>query len=217
MANLLFNQFDGNSYQSYYGDINPSINKELNFNQNRLTNIGNPTSDNDAISKIYLESITNNLETKKITVGRLILNNLLNDTGQLSINSQDIPLEILQKSWSLELLFKNIVFESIPSNSNLYLICGSSASQGYGLSDVPQYSDPTPSITVSYILPFYALSIYQFYENEYGLTKSFGIAGTNYLVSITSSKAANISWLRFYIGRNYYCSGEIEINLKYSL
>lgn len=54
MANLLFNQFDGNSYSSYYGDISPSINKELNFNRNRLTNVGEPINDNDAITKFYL-------------------------------------------------------------------------------------------------------------------------------------------------------------------
>ena len=54
MANLLFNQFDGNSYSSYYGDVPPSINKELNFNGNRLTNVGEPVNDNDAITKLYL-------------------------------------------------------------------------------------------------------------------------------------------------------------------
>lgn len=58
MANLLFNQFDGNSYSSYYGDINPSINKELNFNRNRLTNIADPTNDGDAVNLKKLKEIT---------------------------------------------------------------------------------------------------------------------------------------------------------------
>lgn len=77
MANLLFNQFDGNSYSSYYGDINPSINKELNFNGNRLTNVGEPINDNDAITKLYLSKTIkktevhtfNNVKTDYINYG----------------------------------------------------------------------------------------------------------------------------------------------------
>lgn len=58
MANLLFNQFDGNSYSSYYGDISPSINKELNFNRNRLTNVGDPINEEDAVNLKKLQRIT---------------------------------------------------------------------------------------------------------------------------------------------------------------
>lgn len=58
MANLLFNQFDGNSYSSYYGDINPSINKELNFNRNRLTNVGDPVDNNDVVNLKILKENT---------------------------------------------------------------------------------------------------------------------------------------------------------------
>lgn len=58
MANLLFNQFNGNSYSSYYGDINPLINKELNFNRNRLTNIGDPVNEEDAVNLKKLKQVS---------------------------------------------------------------------------------------------------------------------------------------------------------------
>lgn len=55
MSNLIFNSFDGNSYSSYYGDINPSINKELNLNQNKITNLGTPVNNLDAATKKYVD------------------------------------------------------------------------------------------------------------------------------------------------------------------
>ena len=56
MPNLLFNQFDGNSYSSYYGDINPSINKELNLNGNKIINLPTPASNSEPATKEYVDN-----------------------------------------------------------------------------------------------------------------------------------------------------------------
>lgn len=64
MPNLLFNQFDGNSYSSYYGDINPSINKELNLNENRITNLPTPVSNFEPATKEYVDG--NTFVSKKV-------------------------------------------------------------------------------------------------------------------------------------------------------
>lgn len=215
MANLLFNQFDGNSYSSYYGDINPSINKELNFNQNRLTNIGDPIADEDAVSKKYFNNTIVNLGFQKITIGRIVLDHLLNDSGQLGINAQDIPLEILQKAFYLELNYKNIIFESIPSGSTLGIVCGGFGSifseSDTGIYGVPQPSDPTPAINIPILIPFRGQKIYKYKSNNWGLEKQFSD------ITLISSKESKINWIWFVIGRNYYCSGEVEVNLIYSL
>lgn len=55
MSNLLFNQFDGNSYSSYYGDINPPINKELNLNGNKIMNLPIPAFNSEPATKRYVD------------------------------------------------------------------------------------------------------------------------------------------------------------------
>lgn len=212
MASLLFNQFDGNSYSSYYGDISPSINKELNFNRNRLTNIGDPIADEDAISKKYFNNTIVNWGLQKITIGRIVLDHLLNDRGKLGINAQDIPFEILQKTLYLELNFKNIIFESIPSGYTIGLVCGNTFSEKYlGIYGIPKPSDPVPSINLSISTPFTGQKIYDYYDNNWALEKGFSN------IILRSSKKSDMNWLYFSIGENYYCSGEVEINLIYSL
>ena len=86
MANLLFNQFDGNSYSSYYGDINPSINKELNFNRNRLTNIGEPIKGQDSATKNYVDS--NSFSIVKVWTGESVAQ------GDFSTTLTNVPSNI---------------------------------------------------------------------------------------------------------------------------
>lgn len=98
MPNLIFNQFDGDSYSSYYGDINPLINKELNFNQNKLTNIQTPEAEYDAANKIYCDSIKTELKFQKFTIGRVIFDHALNEKLYINYDCQDIPLKSLKNS-----------------------------------------------------------------------------------------------------------------------
>lgn len=89
MPNLLFNQFDGNSYSSYHGDINPSINKELNLNGNKIFNLSNPTNSKDAATKEYVD----NVNTKGILDSKTYAINLLAKNGVQQTFS-NIPISV---------------------------------------------------------------------------------------------------------------------------
>lgn len=89
MPNLLFNQFDGNSYSSYHGDINPSINKELNLNGNKIFNLSNPTNSKDAATKEYVD----NVNTNGISDSKTYAINLLTKNGVGQIFSS-LPISV---------------------------------------------------------------------------------------------------------------------------
>ena len=80
----------------------------------------------------------------------------------MGINAQDIPFEILQKTLYLELNFKNIIFESIPSGYTIGLVCGNTFSEKYlGIYGIPKPSDPVPPINLSVSTPFTGQGIYE--------------------------------------------------------
>lgn len=126
MANLLFNQFNGNSYSSYYGDINPSINKELNLNGNRIVNLPSPSTPSEPATKQYVDG------TKNIVTDLFGIQSKIN--FDIYASSTKTGTGYVENYYSFSIMYVNItnsnstvasLYKNYSSKEKLYVCVGS--------------------------------------------------------------------------------------------